>query len=287
MKARTIDVGGPVFLADFGGEGRPIVLLHGLGASHTSWLLVGEALAKRGRVIAPDLIGFGRTPLGGRAPSMEANVALAAQVMEREGLRGATVIGNSMGGYVAVALAAARPDLVAKLVLVAPALPRPLSAPFDPVVAAMFSTYLVPGLGEMFMRTRMAAAGPERILRDTLAMCGVDPATLPAEMWEATLALAHERTRYPWAAEAFLGSARSLLKENARREKVYQRIRGLAAPALLTQGTHDRLVPPEVSEAAARQRSDWRVELMPGIGHVPQLQAPERWLGLVTEFLPS
>lgn len=287
MKPRTVDVDGPVFVADFGGEGEAIVLLHGLGASHTSWLLVGEALAKRGRVVAPDLIGFGRTPLAGRTPNMQANVALVARLMEREGLGKATVIGNSMGGFVAVALAAARPDLVARLVLVAPALPRPLNAPFDPLVAATFSAYVMPGLGEMFMRTRLASAGPERILRDTLAMCGVDAAALPAEMWQATLALAHERTRYPWAAEAFLGSVRSLLMENARREKIYQRIRGLRAPALLTQGTHDRLVPPEVSEAAARQRSDWRVELMPGIGHVPQLQAPERWTSLVTEFLAS
>ena len=112
MKTRFIDLGGPVHVADFGGEGPPIVLLHGLGASHTGWMPVGPGLARRGRVIAPDLIGFGRTPLDGRRSTIQANVDLVSRLLDRElaGEGPVTVVGNSMGGMVSVMLAAARPD---------------------------------------------------------------------------------------------------------------------------------------------------------------------------------
>lgn len=287
MKTRFIDLGGPVHVADFGGEGPPIVLLHGLGASHTGWMPVGPGLARRGRVIAPDLIGFGRTPLGGRRSTIEANVELVSRLLDREiaGEGPVTVVGNSMGGMVSVMLAAARPDRVARLVLVAPALPRPLGAPLDMKVAAAFTVYMIPGAGELMMRRRLAAVGPERVLRDTLELCGVDPDRIMPEAWEASLALAHERSKHTWTADAFIGAARSLVHTALRRDRVEEAIRTLRAPALLTHGTRDRLVPIVVSEAAARLRSDWRVERMEGLGHVPQLEAPERWLDAVTRWL--
>jgi len=287
VKSRFADLDGPVHIADFGGAGAPVLLLHGLGASHTSWMPVGAALAGRGRVIAPDLIGFGRTPLAGRAPSIEANVALLGRLLDAETRGPVTVVGNSMGGLVAVMLAAARPDRVARLVLVAPALPRPPGAPIDRTVAALFTINLLPVIGERAMRRRLAEVGPERVLRDTLRLCGVDPARMMPEAWEASVALAHERARWPWTIDAYLGAARSLVRTTIRRERVYDAIRRLRAPALLTQGTRDRLVPAVVSEAAARLRSDWKVERMEGVGHVPQVEVPERWLDLVTRWLPE
>lgn len=288
MRSRVVELDGPVHLADFGGDGAPILLLHGLGASHTSWMPVGAALARRGRVIAPDLIGFGRTPLAGRSPSIDANVAMLGRLIETldAELRGPiTLIGNSMGGLVSVMLAAARPDRIARLVLVAPALPRPLGAPVDATVAAMFTISLLPVIGEVSMRRHLARVGPERVLRDTMRLCGADPERVMPEAWQASVALAHERARWPWTVDAYLGAARSLIRLLARRERVYDAIRRLRAPALLTQGTRDRLVPTVVSEAAARLRPDWRVERMEGVGHVPQIEVPDRWLDIVTPWL--
>jgi pimeloyl-ACP methyl ester carboxylesterase len=288
VKSRVVDLDGPVHVADFGGAGAPILLLHGLGASHTSWMPVGPALAERGRVIAPDLLGFGRTPLEGRAPSIEGNVTMLGRLLDalEAELRGpVTVIGNSMGGLVAVMLAAARPERIARLVLVAPALPRPLGAPVDATVAALFSIYLLPIIGEVSMRRHLARVGPERVLRDTLRLCGLDPARMMPEAWEASLTLARERAAWPWTIDAYLGAARSLIRTNARRDRVYGAIRRLRAPALLTQGTRDRLVPTVVSEAAAALRPDWKVARMEGVGHVPQVEVPDQWLGLVTRWL--
>jgi pimeloyl-ACP methyl ester carboxylesterase len=201
-------------------------------------------------------------------------------------LRGpVTLMGNSMGGLVSVMLAAARPERIARLVLVAPALPRPLAAPVDARVAALFSIYLLPIIGEVSMRRHLARVGPERVLRDTLHLCGVDPARIMPEAWEASVALARQRAEWPWTIDAYLGAARSLIRTNARRDRVYGAIRRLRAPALLTQGTRDRLVPTVVSEAAARLRPDWRLARMEGVGHVPQVEVPDRWLALVTRWL--
>ena len=71
MRSRTVDLGGPVHFADFGGSGPTMVLVHGLGGSHLNWLAVGPALAARARVLAPDLAGFGRTPLAASNPDRE------------------------------------------------------------------------------------------------------------------------------------------------------------------------------------------------------------------------
>lgn len=285
MKTRMIDIGGPVHLVDFGGSGPPVVLVHGLGASHTSWMAVGPSLAERRRVLALDLIGFGRTPLGGRPPTIEANIDLLARFLEREVREPAVLIGNSMGGLLSVLTAAAHPRAVSGLVLVGAALPHPRGAPMDRVVATLFAMYMIPGVGELVLRRRMAKVGPEKMLRDTLRLCGVEPARMLPAVWEASLALAHERRRLGGADEAFLGAARSLVRTNLRRDRVHAAIRGVAAPTLLIQGTADRLVPAAVAMAAARLRPDWRLEVMEGVGHVPQLEVPERWVELVSGWL--
>jgi pimeloyl-ACP methyl ester carboxylesterase len=73
MISRTLDLGGPLHYQDFGGTGPTMVLVHGLGGSHLNWMMVGERLARRARVLVPDLAGFGRTPLAGRSASVSAN----------------------------------------------------------------------------------------------------------------------------------------------------------------------------------------------------------------------
>ena len=69
MEHRTVDLDGPVHYADFGGTGRPVVLVHGLGGSYANWLAVGPRLAALGRVYALDLAGHGLTPSLGRTGS--------------------------------------------------------------------------------------------------------------------------------------------------------------------------------------------------------------------------
>jgi pimeloyl-ACP methyl ester carboxylesterase len=285
VEKRTLDLGGPVHVADFGGAGPPLVLVHGLGGSYTNWMAVGGALARRGRAIAVDLLGFGRTPLAGREPSVAANVALVGRLLDHLGEDGATLVGNSLGGLVSLLVAADRPDIVSRLVLVGPALPRPPRAPIDRRVATLFALYAVPGVGELFMARRLAQVGPERVLTDTLRLCGVDPRALPAEIWDEAVTLARERAGWSWTRRAFLGSARSMLRTHARRAGVEAAIRRVRARTLITQGAIDRLVPVAVSEAAARLQPSFHLEVMEGVGHVPMLQVPDRWLAIVDRWL--
>src|SRR5512144_1647563 len=117
MKSLTVDLDGPVHYADYGGSGRPIVLVHGLGGSHLNWLPVASRLAALGRVLAIDLLGHGRTPSSGRTARVGANRALIGRFLDEVAGERAVLVGNSMGGYLCLAEAAAEPDRIASLVL--------------------------------------------------------------------------------------------------------------------------------------------------------------------------
>ena len=286
MHSRFIDLDGPVHVADFGGRGTPIVLVHGLGGSHVNWMAVGERLAERGRVLAPDLVGFGRTPLAGRSSDVGANRALLDRFLDASCNEPAVLVGNSMGGLIALMEASLRPDKVAALVLVGPAQPRPLLAAADWLVVATFAAYAMPMVGETFVRWRTRLLGPEGMVRQTLALCCVDANRVPPEVFAAHVALAKERAAaMPWAAEAFLGAARSVVARTIRPGWFSELVRAVKAPTLLLQGDADRLVPLAASRALAESRPDWRLEVLPGIGHVPQLEAPDRFVELVGAWL--
>src|SRR5438309_10616497 len=98
MRSRTVDLGGPVHFADFGGSGPTMVLVHGLGGSHLNWLAVGPALAAWARAPAPDLAGTGRTPPAGRSAHVRANAQLLARFTAAVAVVPATLHGDSMGG---------------------------------------------------------------------------------------------------------------------------------------------------------------------------------------------
>jgi pimeloyl-ACP methyl ester carboxylesterase len=286
MRTRFLDLDGPVHVADFGGSGTPIVLLHGLGGSHVNWLAVGERLAERGRVLAPDFAGFGRTPLAGRSSGVGANRALLDRFLGAVSDEPAVLVGNSMGGFIGLMEASLRPDKVAALVLVGPAQPRPLLAATDWMVMATFAAYAMPMVGETFVRWRARLLGPEGVVRQTLALCCVDANRVSEEVFAAHVALATERAAgMPWAAEAFLGAARSIVAHTMRPGSFSALVQAVKAPTLVVHGDADRLVPLAASRALAASRPDWRLEVLPGIGHVPQLEAPDRFVDVVGAWL--
>ena len=125
-------------------------------------------------MLAPDLAGFGRTPLAGRSSGVGANRALLDRFLGASCAEPAVLVGNSMGGLIALMEASLRPDKVAALVLVGPAQPRPLLAAVDWMVVATFAAYAMPLVGESFVRWRARLLGPEGVVRQTLALCCVD-----------------------------------------------------------------------------------------------------------------
>jgi pimeloyl-ACP methyl ester carboxylesterase len=285
-ESRTIDLDGPVHYLDYGGAGPTVVLVHGLGGSHANWLAVGSELARGARVLALDLAGFGRTPLGGRSADIHANRILLDRFLAAVVGEPAILIGNSMGGLLVMMEAALAPTRVAGLVLVAPAQPRPSGMWVDGRVAALFTMYALPVLGEAFLGWRARLLGPAGVVRSTLALCCVDPARIPAAVVEAHVALARERLeRMPWANQAFLEATRSLIGALARRSWFTDIVRQIDAPTLLIQGDGDRLVSAAASRQLAAMRPDWSFEPWADVGHVPQLEQPARFVASVRHWL--
>lgn len=262
-----------------------MVLVHGLGGSHVNWWSLGPLLARRCRVYAVDLPGFGRTPPGGRGASVRANTAFVHHFVTAVAGAPAIVIGNSMGGMISLHLAADQPADVAGLVLLDPAVPRAPGSRIDVDVARSFAVALVPGLAERVLARRRARAGTVGMVAETLRMCCVDPTRVPADLVAAALEFADERGAMPHADRAFLAACRSLLNVLRDGRRYRDLIRSVAAPTLLLHGAQDRLVPLAAALATARQRPDWTTVILDGVGHVPQMEVPQVTAARIFDWL--
>ncbi len=287
MQSATIDLDGPVHYLHAGSGSPTIVCVHGLGGSHVNWLAVAPRLARHARVLVPDLAGHGRTPLARRSASVQANTRLLDRFILALTPGPVILVGNSMGGVIAMLETALHPSRVAGLVLVDPSLPISRRSRIDPDIARSFAAYVIPGVGERFVRNRRARLGPEGLVADTLRYCTVDPARVPADVVAASVALAKERATMPYADAAFLEAARSLLRLHATRASVALIRRLPPVPALLVHGARDRLVPLDSAVQVSRLRPDWTFRVLDDIGHVPQLEAPDTVVDLVEGWLAT
>jgi pimeloyl-ACP methyl ester carboxylesterase len=253
------------------------ICLHGLGGSHLNWGLLGSRLAEHGEVYAPDLAGFGLTPVDTRGAGVEDNIDLAIGFIETvaEG-RPAVLLGNSMGGHIAYSIAAERPDLVAGLVLIGPAVPPVTRIP-DPVVAARFLLFSTPFVGKAFLRRRRRVKTPAEEVREVMELCTVEPDLLDGDLMDAHVAMASARRRMPHAHDAFLTAARSLLvRLGPKRPALWRAIARIDAPALILQGGQDRLIEQPACDRLADRRRDWTYTVYPDLGHVVMIEAPDR-----------
>jgi len=272
-----------------GGERPPIktmVLVHGLGGSHVNWMGVGESLARHARVFAVDLAGFGHTPLAGRSASIEANRALLDRFIDRVAGGRAVLVGNSMGGLISLMQASTRPKSVEALVMVSAALPRAPGAKLDREVALSFALFMLPGLGRLALRARNRVT-PEQASRDLLKLCCVDASRVPEALFKAHVHMNRLRREMPWVEDAFLEATRSLVGTLMKPRKVHAMIEAVRAPTLIMQGDGDRLVSIESARAVAKRRPDFRLEVLRGVGHVPQMETPQTFVEIVSRFCTS
>jgi pimeloyl-ACP methyl ester carboxylesterase len=281
------DLDGPVHWVEFGGTDRhasPLVFVHGLGGSHLNWVTVGPALAAGRRAVALDLAGFGLTPGTGRDCSVQANARLLHRFVV-EVLGGeAVIVGNSMGGAVAVLTARAHPEAVAGLVLVDPALPARLQVP-DAVVAGLFFLYGAPVAGEVFMKLVESRLSPRQQAERVMRVCFADPTKASEPVMAAHAALGGHRRSLAGRERWFLQAARSLMRLLAPPAAYRSALRGLAAPTLLIHGEADRLVPIAAARSAAAENPGWSTCFVPGVGHTPQLECPDRVVEVVSGWL--
>ncbi len=285
--AHTVDLDGPVHYVDFGGpaDGPHLVLVHGLGGSHLNWCLLAPHLVKRARVTAVDLAGFGLTHPHGRSSTVQANAALLDRFLRTVAGDPAILVGNSMGGMVSILEAARHPQAVAGLVLIDPSVPAAPGDPVDRVVAASFAGYALPFVAEWRLARRRTRLTPRQAVQEVIDLCLADPSVMPEDLIAASEALVVERAAVPGLNEAFLAAARSLMRVNLMSGSYRAAMAGVSAPVLLVHGERDRLVPVQAARRVARHNPGWHLVTLPGIGHTPQLEAPETVAGHILAWL--
>ena len=286
-RSRWVDLSGPVHYLDFGGPaGGPLVVaVHGLGGSALNWSAIAPLLTTRCRLIAPDLAGHGLTESRGRPTTVAANRSLLHRFITSVATGPVILMGNSMGGMISLLEAGAHADTVAGLVLLDAALPFVPALP-DPLVAAVFAIYGAPGLGLLIMRRRRRMS-PAWLVDVIMKLCCVDPSRVPAGVIAEHVEMARLRTGFLGIDRDLQSAGRSVVATaGVSRGARYRRvIRSIRAPVLLVHGDRDRLVPVAASIAAARANPSWRLVVLPGVGHVPQLEAPAETAAAVFAWL--
>jgi pimeloyl-ACP methyl ester carboxylesterase len=263
VRTAVIDTGEP----DGGSTYPPLLLLHGSGpgvSAAANWRPVLPSLSSSRRVIAPDQLGFGGTATGeprtwGRQPW----TTHALSLMDELGIESFDVIGNSMGGAVALSLAAARPEAVRRLVLmgsmgVAMALPAGLDAVWS----------YRPGVENM--RHIIGLFAYDRgLITDQLVEMRYQASAEPtvAASWEAMFPEPRQR----WVDDLALSGAE---------------LTQVAQPTLMVHGRDDRVVPwRESSGALLDLLPDVRLHLMGNCGHWTMIEKTAEFLGVVEPFL--
>jgi pimeloyl-ACP methyl ester carboxylesterase len=272
---------GPIGAPAGGAPRERALYVHGLGGASTNWTDLAGLLAVRFEGWALDLPGFGRSQppaRGGYAIQRHARavVDVLEQIAERPGEaqgRPVHLLGNSLGGLISLIVAARRPDLVATLTLISPAMPvYRVPQAFDRAMPLL----LVPGIASVAER-RLAGVTAEDQVRGIIAMCFGDPGAVPRERWEQALAEARERGEQPWAGRALTRSMRGLMTSYfaVGRAGAWRLARAVTCPSLVVWGDSDRLVDPRLAPRLAAAMPDARLLVLEGIGHVAMLEAPE------------
>lgn len=236
-----------------GGTGAPLLLLHGFGANKDNFARVARYLTPRYRVIVPDHIGFGES-----SKPLQADYAPRAQAERLRsfaralGLSKLHLGGNSMGGHIALTYAALYPKEVESLWLLNAA--GVWSAPPSELRRTMSET----GDNPLLVRD-------EDDFAVLVALVAARPLMIPRPFLDV---LAQERIRN-YALEA------RIFKQLAA-DSVEERIRGLAVPSLIVWGQQDRVLHPGSAGVLQMLLIKSEVVMMPGVGHVPMLEEPER-----------
>ncbi len=257
---RRLDLAGVSTAVLEGGDGPPVVLLHGQGGWAGMWLPVAADLVRTHRVVAPDLPGLGASEVPDGPPDAVGVVAWLGELIQRTCPVPPAVVGASLGASIAARFAIAHPDRLSRLVLVsAGSLDRFRPAPG--VVLAMI---------------RFIARPSQRTQQGFLRQVAVDPARVRAlmgERWEASQAYTLDRARTP----SVRAANRRMLRELGTKRIPPQELARIAVPTALIWGRHDRVMRLRIAEEASAHY-DWPLHVIEDAGHFT-IEQPEAFQG--------
>ncbi|HEX2072993.1 MAG TPA: alpha/beta hydrolase [Geodermatophilus sp.] len=272
---------GPVAGAGRDAPRERALYVHGLGGASTNWTDLAGLLAVRFDGWALDLPGFGRSQPPPRASfSVRGHERAVLDVLEHVRTRPGEaagrpvhLLGNSLGGLVSLRVAARRPELVASLTLISPAMPV---YRVPPTFTWALPLLLVPGVPALAAR-RLAGVSPEQQVRGMVRVCFGDPSRVPRVRLEQAVEEMRERAGQAWAGRALTGSMRGLISSYLRvgAANAWRMARSLRPPTLVVWGDRDRLVDPALAPRLAAAIPDARLLVLAGVGHVAMLEEPE------------
>ncbi len=256
------------------GSGPVLLLIHGMAGTCENWRAVIEPLAARHTVIAPDLPGHGSSAPGGGDYSLGALAAALRDLLVALGHDRATLVGHSLGGGIAMQFAYQFPEATERLVLVS-------SGGLGPEVSPVLRAAALPG-ADLFIA---ATAGPGRAVGSALARglaaIGLRPSTDVAEVARGYASLADGERR-----SAFLATLRAVVSTEGQRVHAGDRLYlAEGMPVLIMWGRGDRIIPVAHGEHAHAAIPGSRLEIFDDAGHMPQLEAPGRFVAVLERFL--
>jgi 3-oxoadipate enol-lactonase len=262
IRANSIDI-----YYEISGEGDPLLLIAGLGYGLWQWHKMIPALSKHFQVIAFDNRGAGQTGQPPGPYTVQMLGADTAGLLDALGLAGVTVMGHSMGGFVAQELALARPDRVGRLILASTNFGGPNHIPITPEAMAVIMDRSGDPL-DVIRRGIAVATAPgfaetqPGVVQELIDYRLTNPVPLPAYQAQTAVGL-------------------GLLSAEAAFER---RLKHVTVPTLILFGEHDRVVPPGNADLLARALPHSTVRILPGAGHIFPLEVPDAAVAAVVEW---
>lgn len=240
------------------GSGDPLVLIAGLGYGLWQWHRLLPLLAATHEVIVFDNRGAGQSDKPDGPYSVQMLGDDTAGLLDALGLRGVTLLGHSMGGFVAQQVALARPDLVGRLILAATNFGGPNHVPITPQA----------------MQVLLDRSGdPLELVRRGIAVaCAPGFSEAHPDLVQALIAYRLTVPVPPAAYQAQMAVGLGLLSAAAAFE---QRLAAVSAPALILFGEHDRVVPPANANLLAAALPHSTLTILPDCGHMFPIERPD------------
>ena len=258
---RRLDLAGVSTSLLEGGEGPPVVLLHGQGNFAAVWMSAISELVRTNHVIAPDLPGLGASEVPEGTPNADTVLAWLGELIDRTCAIPPAVVGISLGGQVAARFAADHSERLAQLVLVdTPGLVGRVR-PAPHVLLALIRHSARPSERSALRLLQYVAFDLERVRQQM------------GERWEPFLAYMVERARTPSVRKA----NRRLMREIGLRPIPPEDLARISVPTTLIWGRHDRVVPLRSAEEASA-RYGWPLQAIEDAGHISPGEQPEAFL---------
>jgi pimeloyl-ACP methyl ester carboxylesterase len=252
------------------GEGEPIVFLHGISGCWQNWLENLPHCGRTHRAIALDLPGFGASPMPSWDIDMPAYGRLVHDFCEKLGVEGATIVGNSMGGFIATEAVTSGPARFDRLVLVSAA---GIINTWRPETRATATAYAWKQFGPLVADRGEWIISHPRCRRLFWAPFVRFPNLLRGE-------LLLEQMVGGLRGSAFGEALRAVIHRDIR-----ERLGTIEMPTMIVWGQSDRVIPMAAALSYHRRIPHSRLEIFERTGHVPQLERPARFNALLDDFL--